>query len=395
MKWSEKLGLGLAIVATFFGTVVTPSAKAEEKKPNIVVIMGDDIGISNIGAYSRGLMAGRTPNLDKLAKEGMLFTDYYAEASCTAGRANFITGELPIRTGMTTVGQAGAPIGIPAEAVTIATVLKAQGYATGQFGKNHLGDKNEFLPTVHGFDEFFGYLYHLDAMEDPFHPNYPQNLLNVVGPRNLVHSWATAADDPTEMPRWGKIGKQKIEDEGPLPPHPTNGIKYNMETVDDTIRDLSLKFIDKAKADGKPFFVWMNPTRMHVVTHLSPKYTAMMNSENGWSIEEAGMAQMDDDIGLVMQHLKDAGLDDNTIVVFTTDNGTETFTWPDGGTTPFAQAKGTVMEGGFRVPCIVRWPGHVAGGFRAERHHVRLRLVAYVRRPRREPEHHRRNCSKG
>jgi arylsulfatase A-like enzyme len=348
-----------AMLLSVSGLVASPPASAQAKKPNILVIMGDDIGITNIGVYSHGMMAGKTPNLDKLAKEGMLLTDYYAEASCTAGRANFITGELPIRTGMTTVGQAGAPIGLPAEAVTIATVLKAQGYATGQFGKNHLGDKNEFLPTVHGFDEFFGYLYHLDAMEDPFHPNYPQNLLNVVGPRNLVHSWATSTDDATEMPRWGKIGKQKIQDEGPLPPHPTNGIKYNMETVDDTIRDLSLQFIDKAKADGKPFFVWLNPTRMHVVTHLSPKYAAMMNSENGWSIEEAGMAQLDDDIGLVMQHLKDAGLDDNTIVVFTTDNGTESFTWPDGGTTPFAQAKGTIMEGGFRVPCLVRWPGHV------------------------------------
>ena len=360
MKRIGRIILVIAASLVVLGIAGLPPASAQEKKPNILVIMGDDIGITNIGAYSLGMMAGKTPNLDKLAKEGMLFTDYYAEASCTAGRANFIMGELPIRTGMTTVGQAGAAIGIPAEAVTIATVLKAQGYATGQFGKNHLGDKNEFLPTVHGFDEFFGYLYHLDAMEDPFHPNYPQSLLNVVGPRNLVHSWATDVDDPTEMPRWGKIGKQKIEDEGPLPPHPTNGIKYNMETVDDTIRDLSLKFIDKAKADGKPFFVWMNPTRMHVVTHLSPKYAAMMNSENGWSIEEAGMAQLDDDIGLVMQHLKDAGLDDNTIVVFTTDNGTEAFTWPDGGTTPFAQAKGTIMEGGFRVPCIARWPGHIA-----------------------------------
>jgi arylsulfatase A-like enzyme len=360
MKWIQRGALAVATFLVVLGFALSPSASAQDKKPNILVIMGDDIGISNIGAYSLGMMAGKTPNLDKLAKEGMIFTDYYAEASCTAGRANFIMGELPIRTGMTTVGQAGAPIGIPAEAVTIATVLKAQGYETGQFGKNHLGDKNEFLPTAHGFDEFFGYLYHLDAMEDPFHPNYPQNLLNTVGPRNIVHSWATDTDDPTEMPRWGKIGKQKIVDEGPLPPHPTNGIKYNMETVDDTIRDLSLKFIDKAKADGKPFFVWLNPTRMHVVTHLSPKYAAMMNSDNGWSIEEAGMAQLDDDIGLVMQHLKDAGLDDNTIVVFTTDNGTESFTWPDGGTTPFAQAKGTIMEGGFRVPCIVRWPGHVA-----------------------------------
>jgi len=360
MKRMAKISLALALFSLVFGLAAPQPASAQAKKPNILVIMGDDIGISNIGVYSHGMMAGKTPNLDKLAKEGMLFTDYYAEASCTAGRANFIMGELPIRTGMTTVGQAGAPIGIPAEAVTIATVLKAQGYATGQFGKNHLGDKNEFLPTVHGFDEFFGYLYHLDAMEDPFHPNYPQNLRDKVGPRNLVHSWATDTDDPTEMPRWGKVGKQKIVDEGPLSPHPTEGIKYNMETVDDTIRDLSLKFIDKAKADGKPFFVWLNPTRMHVVTHLSPKYTAMMNSENNWSIEEAGMAQLDDDIGLVMQHLKDAGLDDNTIVVFTTDNGTETFTWPDGGTTPFAQAKGTIMEGGFRVPCIARWPGHIA-----------------------------------
>ena len=252
---------------------------AAQQKPNIVFIMGDDIGMWNIGAYHRGMMAGRTPNLDKLAKEGMLFTDYYAEASCTAGRANFITGELPIRTGMTTVGQAGAKTGLPAEACTIATALKAQGYATGQFGKNHLGDRNEFLPTVHGFDEFFGYLYHLDAMEDPAHPNYPQNLLNVVGPRNMVHSWATDTDDPTEMPRWGKIGKQKIEDAGTLYPK-------RMETVDDEIRDLAIKFMDKAKKDGKPFFVWLNPTRMHIVTHLSPKYEAMRNSENGWS--EAG-----------------------------------------------------------------------------------------------------------
>ena len=253
---------------------------------------------------------------------------------------------------MTTVGQAGAKIGIPAEAVTIATILKSMGYATGQFGKNHLGDLNEFLPTVHGFDEFFGYLYHLDAMEDPAHPNYPQNLLNVVGPRNMVHSWATDTDDTTEMPRWGKIGKQRIEDAGPLYPK-------RMETVDDEIRDLAINFMDKAQKDGKPFFVWLNPTRMHIVTHLSPKYEALRNSENGWSEEEAGMAQLDDDVGLVMKKIKDMGVDDNTIVVFTTDNGTEVFTWPDGGQTPFAQSKGTVLEGGFRVPCLLRWPGHV------------------------------------
>jgi arylsulfatase len=341
-----------AITAFSLGIAGIASAQTPAQKPNIVVIMGDDIGMWNIGAYHRGMMAGQTPNLDKIAKEGMLFTDYYAEASCTAGRANFITGELPIRTGMTTVGQAGASIGLPAEAVTIATVLKSMGYATGQFGKNHLGDKNEFLPTVHGFDEFFGYLYHLDAMEDPAHPNYPQNLLNVLGPRNMVHSYATDKDDPTEMPRWGKIGMQRIEDAGPLYPK-------RMETVDDEIRDLAINFIDKAKKDNKPFFVWLNPTRMHIVTHLSAKYEALRNAENGWSEEEAGMAQLDDDVGLVMKKLKDIGVDDNTIVVFTTDNGTENFTWPDGGQTPFALGKGTVLEGGFRVPAMIRWPGKV------------------------------------
>jgi arylsulfatase A-like enzyme len=331
-------------------------------KPNILVIMGDDIGWFNIGAYHRGMMAGKTPNLDKMASEGMLFNAYYAEASCTAGRANFITGELPIRTGLTTVGQAGATVGMPAQAPTIATALKAMGYATGQFGKNHLGDRNEFLPTVHGFDEFWGYLYHLDAMEDPFHPNYPQQLKDKVGPRNLLHTLASDTDDQTVDPRWGKVGKQTITDEGPLPPHPIEGVKYNMETVDEVIRDKTIGFIDKAKSDGKPFFVWMNPSRMHVVTHLSPKYEGLRNSENGWSIEEAGMAQMDDVIGAVMQHLKDIGVDDNTIVVFTTDNGTENFTWPDGGQTPFAGGKGTALEGGFRVPAIVRWPGKVPAG---------------------------------
>ncbi len=196
-------------------------APASDKKPNILVIMGDDVGWFNIGAYHRGIMSGKTPNLDKLAEEGMMFTDYYAEASCTAGRANFITGELPIRTGLTTVGQAGADVGIPAEAVTLATVLKAQGYATGQFGKNHLGDRNKFLPTVHGFDEFFGYLYHLDAMSDPYWYDYPQDWIDKTGPRNLVHSFATDVDDPTEQPRWGTVGKQKIIDEGPLAPSPT------------------------------------------------------------------------------------------------------------------------------------------------------------------------------
>jgi arylsulfatase A-like enzyme len=345
--------LATAILALAFGGAA--SAQTTARPPNIVVVMGDDIGWFNIGAYHQGIMAGKTPNLDKLAAEGMRFTDYYAEASCTAGRANFITGELPILTGLTTVGQAGSSIGMPAEAPTIATALKSMGYATGQFGKNHLGDLNQFLPTVHGFDEFFGYLYHLDAMEDPSHRNYPKDLIASTGPRNMVHSYATDTDDATEMPRWGKIGKQKIEDAGQLWPK-------RMETVDDEIRDNAFKFLDKAKADGKPFFLWLNPTRMHVVTHLSEKYEAMRNSENGWSIQEAGMAQLDDDIGLLMEKLKDMGVDDNTIVVFTTDNGAENFTWPDGGNTPFAGAKGTAMEGGFRVPALLRWPGKVAAG---------------------------------
>lgn len=333
---------------------------SDKKHPNIIVIMGDDIGMWNIGAYHRGMMAGTTPNIDKLAGEGAIFTDYYAEASCTAGRASFITGELPIRIGLTTVGQAGATIGMPAAAPTIATALKDMGYATGQFGKNHLGDLNEFLPTVHGFDEFFGYLYHLDGMQDPFNRTYPPDLKDRVGPRNLLHCWATDKDDTTVDPRWGKVGKQKIVDEGPLPPHPTEGIKYNMETVDDHILKLTLDFMDKAQKDDKPFFIWHNPTRMHVFTYLSPHYDSLITPENEWSLQEAGMAQFDDNIGGVMKKLDDLGITDNTIIVITTDNGTESFTWPDGGTSPFKGAKGMGTEGGFRSPTIVRWPGEVA-----------------------------------
>jgi arylsulfatase A-like enzyme len=324
-------------------------------QPNIVAVMADDIGWFNVGAYHQGIMASRTPNLDRLAAEGMRFTDYYAEASCTAGRANFITGELPIRTGLTTVGQAGATVGMPDEAPTIATALKSMGYATGQFGKNHLGDLNRYLPTLHGFDEFFGYLYHLDAMEDPAHPNYPPALKDKYGPRNMVHSWATDKDDATVDPRWGKVGKQRIEDAGTLYPD-------RMKTVDDEILSHALAFIDKAKAANKPFFVWLNPTRMHVVTHLSDKYQGMRTPENGWSESEAGMAQLDDIVGAVMEKLKKDGLEENTILMFTTDNGAENFTWPDGGQTPFAGGKGTVLEGGFRAPCIVRWPGKVPAG---------------------------------
>lgn len=350
----------------------SPNRPSSNKKPNILVIMGDDVGWFNIGAYHRGIMSGKTPNLDRLAKEGMLFTDYYAEASCTAGRANFITGELPIRTGLTTVGQAGADVGIPKEACTIATALKELGYATAQFGKNHLGDLNKFLPTVHGFDEYFGYLYHLDAMSDPYWFDYPEDWIDKTGPRNLIHSWATDFDDPTEQPRWGRIGKQKIQDEGPLAPFPNmkdrqnwkegRKAKYDMETFDEVLVEASKRFMDKAKQDGKPFFLWHNTTRMHVFTYLSPKYQALMNSKTNYNVEEAGMAQLDDSVGALLKHLEDIGEADNTIVIFTTDNGAEVFTWPDGGMTPFRATKGTVFEGGFRVPCIVRWPGHVEPG---------------------------------
>jgi arylsulfatase len=342
------------------------------KKPNILFIMGDDVGWFNIGTYHRGMMSGKTPNLDRLAREGMLFTDYYAEASCTAGRANFITGELPIRTGLTTVGQAGADVGIPAQAATLATVLKTLGYETGQFGKNHLGDLNKYLPCVHGFDEYFGYLYHLDAMSDPYWHDYPEAWWDKTGPRNLTHCWATETDDPAVMPRWGKIGKQRIVDEGPLAPFANmagrqnwklgRSAKYNMETFDSVLVQESNAFMDKAKSDGKPFFIWHNPTRMHVFTHLPPKYQSLMTPQSNYGVEEAGMAQLDDDIGALLQHLDAIGEADNTIVIFTTDNGAEVFTWPDGSMTPFRATKGTVFEGGFRVPAIIRWPGHVKPG---------------------------------
>jgi len=370
MKMRQKLWLGL--LALFAPVMVAGSPAHAQQKPNILVIMGDDVGWYNIGAYHQGIMSGKTPNLDKLAAEGMRFTDYYAEASCTAGRANFITGELPIRTGLTTVGQAGADVGLPDQAVTLATVLKSLGYATGQFGKNHLGDLNKYLPTVHGFDEFFGYLYHLDAMSDPYWFDYPQDWIDKTGPRDLIHSFATDVDDPTVVPRWGKVGKQRIVDEGPLAPFPNMAgrqqwqegrkAKYDMETFDNVLVDTSKGFMDKAKRDGKPFFIWHNTTRMHVFTYIPPKYQAMMNATSNYGLEEAGMAQMDDSIGDLLKHLQDVGEAENTIVIFTTDNGAEVFTWPDGGMTPFRATKGTTFEGGFRVPAIIRWPGKVKPG---------------------------------
>jgi arylsulfatase A-like enzyme len=372
MKSMVRIVLTSAAMLMVLGLTLPPTASSEDKKPNILVIMGDDIGWYNIGAYNRGIMSGKTPNLDKLAAQGMLFTDYYAEASCTAGRANFITGEIPLRTGLTTVGQAGADVGIPEQAATIALALKVQGYETYQFGKNHLGDLNKYLPCIHGFDEFFGYLYHLDAMSDPYWFDYPQDWIDKSGPRDLVHCWATDSDDATVQPRWGKVGKQKVEDDGPLAPFPnmkglqnwqaSRPAKYDMETFDEVLVQHSNEAMDKAKKDGKPFFIWHNSTRMHVFTYLPPKYQAMMNFDNNYNLEEAGMAQLDDCVGELLKHLDDIGEADNTIVIFTTDNGAEVFTWPDGGMTPFRATKGTVFEGGFRVPALIRWPGHVKPG---------------------------------
>ncbi|MHC4165918.1 MAG: arylsulfatase [Planctomycetota bacterium] len=330
------------------------SASAQAKKPNILVIWGDDIGITNISAYSRGLMGYKTPNIDRIANEGALFTDYYAEQSCTAGRAGFITGQIPFRTGLTKVGLPGAKQGLSHEDPTIAELLKNHGYATAQFGKNHLGDRNEFLPTVHGFDEYSGVLYHLNALEEPENVDYPKNpeFLKKYGPRNNLYTWATETFDNTEDPRWGVVGKQKIKDDGAL-------TKKRMETYDQETLEYSLKFIDKAVKDDKPFFVWHNSTRMHVYTHLSKKYQDMVAEKGFYG---AGMTEFDDDIGVLLKRLDDLGIADDTIVIISTDNGAEKFSWPDGGTTPFRGEKATTWEGGFRVPCVVRWPGVVKPG---------------------------------
>ncbi len=336
------------------GAMPAATGGASGKKPNILVIWGDDIGITNISAYSHGLMGYHTPNIDRIADEGAIFTDFYAEQSCTAGRAGFITGQIPFRTGLTKVGMPGAKQGLSHEDPTIAELLKNHGYATGQFGKNHVGDRNEYLPTVHGFDEYSGVLYHLNALEEPENVDYPKDpeFLEKFGPRNVIHSWATDTFDETEEPRWGVVGKQRIEDDGPL-------TKKRMETYDEETLQNSLAFIDKAVADGKPFFVWHNATRMHVFTHLSPEYEAMVAEKGFYG---AGMTEFDDDIGVLLKKLDDLGIADNTIVIISTDNGAEVFSWPDGGTTPFRGEKATTWEGGFRVPCVIRWPGVVKPG---------------------------------
>ena len=322
-------------------------------KPNILVIWGDDIGISNLSCYSHGLMGYRTPNIDRIAKEGMLFTDSYGEQSCTAGRSSFITGQSVYRTGLSKVGIPAAPQGLQADTVTIADLLKDQGYATGQFGKNHLGDLNRFLPTVHGFDEFFGNLYHLNAEEEPEMENYPKDpkFRETFGPRGVLHSWATDKEDSTEQARWGRVGKQKIEDTGPL-------TKKRMETCDDEFVGAAKDFVKRQHEAGKPFFVWLNTTHMHLFTHTKPESVGQAGQ---WqSRYHDTMIDHDKNVGEMLDLLDELGIAENTLVMYSSDNGPHMNSWPDGAMTPFRSEKNTNWEGAFRVPLLVRWPGKIA-----------------------------------
>jgi arylsulfatase A-like enzyme len=328
---------------------------ADQKKPNILVIWGDDIGITNLSCYSHGLMGYQTPNIDRLAKEGMTFTDSYGEQSCTAGRSSFITGQSVFRTGLSKVGLPGAPIGLQAEDPTIAELLKPLGYATGQFGKNHLGDQNKYLPTMHGFDEFFGNLYHLNAEEDPEEPDYPKDptFKASFGPRGVLHCWATDKDDSTDEPRWGRVGKQKIEDTGAL-------TRKRMETCDDEFVSAAKDFIKRQHEAGKPFFVWLNTTHMHFRTHAKPSSIGQAGPNQ--SPYHDTMIDHDKNVGQMLDYLDQLGIADNTFVMYSTDNGPHMNTWPDGGMTPFRSEKDTNWEGAFRVPLIVRWTGKVPAG---------------------------------
>ena len=336
--------------------------KTSSTKPNILFIMGDDVGMWNLSAYHRGMMGGRTPNIDRIAAEGALFTDYYAQQSCTAGRAAFITGQTPFRTGLLKVGLPAAKQGLQDKDPTIAQLLKPLGYVSAQIGKNHLGDRNEFLPTVHGFDEFYGILYHLNAMEEPYDPEYPKvpGFLTKFGPREIIDSKATDVDDATTDPRWGRVGKQTIRNGGPLPPHPDMDDKaqVNMESIDEELVKRSTDFMERAVKSGKPFFLWHNPTRTHVWTHLGPKW----NGKSGYGLYADAIMELDWEVGELLNKLDSLGIADNTIVVFTSDNGAETFSWPDGGNHPFRGEKGTTYEGGFCVPLAAKWPGVIKPG---------------------------------
>ena len=331
-------------------------------KPNILAIMTDDVGIWNISAYHRGMMGGRTPNIDRLAREGALFTDFYGQQSCTAGRAAFITGQTPFRTGLLKVGMPAAKQGLQDTDPTIADLLKPLGYMSAQIGKNHLGDRNEYLPTVHGFDEFYGILYHLNAMEEPYDTDCPKQpqFHAMFGPRNIVDTKATTTDDPATDPRWGRVGRQTIADGGPLPPGPNMDptAKVNMEDVDAELVRRSCDFIDRAVKADKPFFLWHNSTRCHVWTHLAPEW----KGKSGFGLFADAMMELDWVVGELLKKLDDLGIADNTIVMFTSDNGAEIMTWPDGGNHPFRGEKGTVFEGGFRVPMLAKWPGVIKPG---------------------------------
>ncbi len=327
----------ISLMAFLLLTLMCSGLFAQKKQPNILVIFGDDIGWFNPSCYNRGMMGFKTPNIDRLAAEGAMFMTWYAQQSCTAGRAAFITGQSPIRTGLTKVGVPGADVGLQKEDPTIAEYLKTMGYSTGQFGKNHLGDQDKFLPTAHGFDEFFGNLYHLNAEEEPEDPDYPKDpaYRKHFGPRGVIKSTADG----------------KIEDTGPL-------TKKRMETVDEEFTAATVDYIDRQAKAGKPFFCWYNSTRMHIWTHLSKDY----DGKTGKGLQADGMTEHDDNVGKLLKKLDDLGIADNTIVVYTTDNGTEYMTWPDGGSTPFRGEKATNWEGGYRVPCIIRWPGVIKPG---------------------------------
>jgi arylsulfatase len=351
----QSLGMLAALVAVC--SAAFPAA-AQEKKPNIVIIWGDDTGQTDVSAYSMGLMGFRTPNIDRIAKEGMLFTDYYGEQSCTAGRASFITGQSGLRTGLTKVGMPGAAVGLQKEDPTIADLLKARGYATGQFGKNHLGDRNEYLPTVHGFDEFYGNLYHLNAEEEPELADYPKapefpNFREKFGPRGVLDCKASSTDDATVDPRFGRVGKQVCKDTGPL-------TRKRMETIDDGIAARAVDFLQRQNKAGKPVFLWVNFTHMHLRTHTKPE---SLGQAGRWqSPYHDTMIDHDKNVGQVLKALDDLGIANNTFVMYSTDNGPHMNSWPDGAMTPFRSEKNTNWEGAYRVPAMVRWPGKIQPG---------------------------------